>query len=915
MVSRKDISEAQRFVKENKKACLLNLCEQIHKKVQDNNGRMPHKFMKTLVEENKKSFNWLTRDMINSSYTRFKKRKRMDEMPGKEQPAIFKIRIEKQDSDKSKSTLHSTSISDLTCNTLNNTNERDSNLTTGSREKGGRPSGTTNVNKRRVEQRIIEMKNDIAQEYKIEHDKLKKEGKKLKPGQLKEMIENHKKRNNLMDVNIPEVTIRMRAQRHTSVIHHTNHGGLQSPLVEIDEDIVKIILMMARIRQCLTPSTGLALVNSLIDKQPIQQKLIAWKKKFSSNDTGTVGYKYWNGFMKRNKYRLVSRRGQKYSLDRQNWTTYHNFSDMYEHTYEEMVSSGVAEKLTNPIWLDKEGNECDEDESFGCKVNYKLIHPNQCFVGDEVGGNISMKGDGHVGGRKLLTAPDSIAYDRVSVSDKRFTLIGLTALDGSPVMCILILQGKRKDLSVETGIDIRVKPEGDPNNGDTYFFMNSGPGKYFPGPPTCQFRGREIPALVRWNDSGSITSEILVEALSTLDVMNIVDRDENKKPFLLLDGHGSRLEMPFLKYINTPEDHWVVCLGVPYGTALWQVGDSKEQNGSFNMAFSKAKQELLNFKIQKMSQDCSLKPTDLIPLINIAWGKSFARVEQNKKAIAERGWNPLNYNLLTNSDLRATMTVAERLTESSKITLPPSFRNTAVDSNPNSTSTSTSTSNSNSQSDSELSSSSTSNHTNHNENPSVCNETQQSSLNFSTGVSAECLTALVRTEQLMEARERIKREKAEGEDLATRLKGGRKITAGFCWKEGTNRLGKTVFEVCKEKLVQKKNEEMKKKNKEEKAYLDLKEKADTILSSGKEIGKMSNKELSIILKSLKRNGDTRIPTKKTDMIQLYEEWKGRPPLVFDHHKESNDIIDNNNDNATETDTDCDENNSINVVMI
>ena len=84
---------------------------------------------------------------------------------------------------------------------------------------------------------------------------------------------------------------------------------------------------------------------------------------------------------------------------------------------------------------------------------------------------------------------------------------------------------------------------------------------------------------------------------------------------------------------------------------------------SFNMAFSKAKQELLNFKIQKMSQDCSLKPTDLMPLMNIVWGKSFARVEQNKKALAERGWNHINYNLLTNSDLRAIMTVAERLTD------------------------------------------------------------------------------------------------------------------------------------------------------------------------------------------------------------------------------------------------------------
>ena len=85
-------------------------------------------------------------------------------------------------------------------------------------------------------------------------------------------------------------------------------------------------------------------------------------------------------------------------------------------------------------------------------------------------------------------------------------------------------------------------------------------------------------------------------------MMNVVPRDDGIKPFLLLDGHGSRLELPFLKYINTPEDHWVVCLGVPYGTALWQVGDSKEQNGSFNVSFAQAKQDLLQYKIKKDDQ-------------------------------------------------------------------------------------------------------------------------------------------------------------------------------------------------------------------------------------------------------------------------------------------------------------------------
>ena len=109
--------------------------------------------------------------------------------------------------------------------------------------------------------------------------------------------------------------------------------------------------------------------------------------------------------------------------------------------------------------MDTEGQICNKENSFGCMVQYRLLQPDRCFVGDEVGGNISMKGDGHVVGKLFLTSPDAVAYDQVSISEKRFTLIGLVALDSSPVMCVLIIQGKTKDLPVETGIKMKVTPE------------------------------------------------------------------------------------------------------------------------------------------------------------------------------------------------------------------------------------------------------------------------------------------------------------------------------------------------------------------------------------------------------------------------------------------------------------------------
>ena len=49
---------------------------------------------------------------------------------------------------------------------------------------------------------------------------------------------------------------------------------------------------------------------------------------------------------------------------------YHNFLHMYEHTYEEMVPAGVIECLTEPLWMDENGNECEKEDSCGCQAKY-----------------------------------------------------------------------------------------------------------------------------------------------------------------------------------------------------------------------------------------------------------------------------------------------------------------------------------------------------------------------------------------------------------------------------------------------------------------------------------------------------------------------------------------------------------------
>jgi len=49
--------------------------------------------------------------------------------------------------------------------------------------------------------------------------------------------------------------------------------------------------------------------------------------------------------------------------------------------------------------------------------------------------------------------------------------------------------------------------------------------------------------------------------------------------------------------------------------------------------------------------EMNLLRTDVIPIVNYAWERSFARVQSNLKAIQDRGWGPLNKILLSHPEI------------------------------------------------------------------------------------------------------------------------------------------------------------------------------------------------------------------------------------------------------------------------
>jgi hypothetical protein len=589
-----------------------------------------------------------------------------------------------------------------------------------------------------------------------------------------EVVSNVKKKLDLPEeLVIKRDTVNKRITRKKLVLDvHESQGGPESPLSEVEPTFVEIILMMSKIKEPLTPPEIKDFINSSIQGTEYQEKLIEFKKRIKckqdEDQLGKVGTRYVQAFLKRWDNLIHSKKAQRFELDRGQWARYSNFSNMYDSIEKTLVASGLARKLHSPTWMNKEGQVVEDcSEAYGRRCTIEITHPDMCIAMDEVGSNTSQKGDGHVGGKKFICGKDYIPRLKASKKEKHFTLLGLTTFTGSPLMCVVIIQGKNRIPEVETGIDTSVEEHVGSYDDIDFMKKNKGRGKTFPGGPICTFKGQEIPCLVRFSESGGMTGPILLDIFKTLDYFEVFteDRKNGRTPFVLLDGHDTRFYLPFVEYINKPETKFAVSLGVPYGTSIWQVGDSSEQNGCYKMNVTIAKDKILTQRESNMISDIGIMPTDIMVIVNQAWDKSFARVHTNKKAIAERGWFPYNRILLDDPDLRATMTEQQLKDEKhsslscddsqdiSELTLDSAIKDTSYYSR----------------------------HT-----------TKPVSLNLGGAMGQHILTHIVREVDLQNARERIENEKKEGVRVKTMLKDIKRVTAAGIVRCGEYAIGKNI---------------------------------------------------------------------------------------------------------------------------
>ena len=104
--------------------------------------------------------------------------------------------------------------------------------------------------------------------------------------------------------------------------------------------------------------------------------------------------------------------------------------------------------------------------------------------------------------------------------------------------------------------------------------------------PTCVVDRKKIRCYCNCSSNGSITGKILTPILMRLDELGIVEQgiEKNGYPFypaFIIDGHISRLSLPFLEYINKQACHWQGMLVCSYGMSKCQFHDHEIQNASF----------------------------------------------------------------------------------------------------------------------------------------------------------------------------------------------------------------------------------------------------------------------------------------------------------------------------------------------
>ena len=162
--------------------------------------------------------------------------------------------------------------------------------------------------------------------------------------------------------------------------------------------------------------------------------------------------------------------------------------------------------------------------------------------------------------------------------------------------------------------------------------------------------GKEIPVMFAATKNASMDESVLMQAFKMMDDLGITERgiDEDGNPYfpyIILDGHTSRIGELFLRYVNDPSTRWGTGLGAPLATEYYQFHDDLRQNGALKTSLTNEKSEFF-LKKRIHGLPAEMLPVKIVIVARGAILKSFMNSAYAEATLAHRGFRPFNRNPL-----------------------------------------------------------------------------------------------------------------------------------------------------------------------------------------------------------------------------------------------------------------------------
>ena len=135
----------------------------------------------------------------------------------------------------------------------------------------------------------------------------------------------------------------------------------------------------------------------------------------------------------------MTRQGENFEFDQQNWTNYSNFKLACDNIAMEMINIAIAVELEVAVWKDERGLDCAEKLFCGFQATHDVGHPTYFLIVDEVRGNVSQKGDGCRGGIQFMHERGLVPKKVTSNTHGHLTLLVFSSTNGDLVTCCMIL--------------------------------------------------------------------------------------------------------------------------------------------------------------------------------------------------------------------------------------------------------------------------------------------------------------------------------------------------------------------------------------------------------------------------------------------------------------------------------------------